>query len=113
MKNKELKGYVYLIGDWGKENLYKIGVTKGTIERRIKMLQTGNSSELYIVNYYQTDHPFFTEKQLHLRFGSKKVLNEWFELDIEDVNNFVEYCKKIDELVEASKNNYFFPKNIR
>lgn len=112
-KSVETKGYVYLLGDWEKEHYYKIGVTKGTIERRIKSLQTGNGGEIYIVDYYQTDHPFFTEKHLHMRFGNKNVMNEWFELDLEDVKNFKEYCKKVDDLVNASKDNPFFPKNIR
>ena len=50
-KAMEKKGYVYLLGDFDKEGAYKIGVTRGTIERRIKKLQTGNSGEIYIVDY--------------------------------------------------------------
>ena len=58
-KSDEKKGYVYLLGDFEKEGSYKIGVTRGTIEHRIKKLQTGNSGEIYIVDYFQTEHPFF------------------------------------------------------
>ena len=46
-------GFVYLLGDWGKEKTYKIGVTRGKIEKRIKSLQTGNSGEIYIVDYFE------------------------------------------------------------
>jgi len=99
----KIKGYVYLLGDWGRENVYKIGVTKGTIENRIKKLQTGNSGEIYIINYYHTEHPFFVEKWLHKLFSSKKVMNEWFELSVDDISNFKEYCKKYDEIYENTK----------
>ena len=45
-------GFIYLLGDWNKEGVYKIGVTTGKIENRIKKLQTGNSGEIYIVDYF-------------------------------------------------------------
>lgn len=106
-------GYVYLLGDWEKEHMYKIGVTTGSIERRIKKLQTGNSSEIYLVKYYETEHPFFTEARLHQRFHKEKVLNEWFELSDDDVKNFKKYCDDIEEIVKAMKNNPFFPKNLK
>ena len=40
-------GYIYLIEDKN-NNTYKIGVTKGDPKKRLKNLQTGNSSELEI-----------------------------------------------------------------
>lgn len=76
MENSKKKGYVYLLGDWEKDGVYKIGVTRGTIERRIKKLQTGNSGEIYIVDYFQTEHPFFIERWMHIKYNSKKVMNE-------------------------------------
>ena len=39
----------------GQDNTFKIGVTRGSIEKRIKKLQTGNSEEIFLVNYYETD----------------------------------------------------------
>ena len=42
-------GCVYLLGDWDKENRYKIGVTRGDVDKRIKKLQTGNSGEIYLI----------------------------------------------------------------
>ena len=42
-------GYVYLIGEKDKPNIYKIGSTRAkNIITRLNQLQTGNSSELYI-----------------------------------------------------------------
>ena len=103
-------GYVYLVGDWGKEGTYKIGVTRGKIENRIKKLQTGNSGDIYIVDYYRTEYPFFMEKNLHLRFHGSKVRDEWFKLTADDVKRFKEYCIKAEKLIESLKENPFFNK---
>lgn len=109
----EKKGYVYLLADSEKDNIYKIGVTKGTIERRIKKLQTGNSGEIYICSYFQTEHPFFIEKHLHKKYFGNRVMNEWFELSPEQALNFIEDCKNIDMLTEIMKDNTFFPKKLK
>ena len=109
-ENSDKKGYVYLLGDFGKEFMFKIGVTRGTIERRIKKLQTGNSSELYIVDYFQTEHPFFIEKWMHIAYGNKKILNEWFMLDLNDLKMFKNKCQRFEDLYNHShknKNNNF------
>lgn len=102
MENSKKKGYVYLLGDWEKVGVYKIGVTRGTIERRIKKLQTGNSGEIYIVDYFQTEHPFFIERWMHIKYNSKKVMNEWFELGFDDMKDFKKNCQKFEELYNVS-----------
>ena len=45
-------GYIYLIEDRN-NNTYKIGVTKSDPEKRLKKLQTGNSSKLEIKFLYK------------------------------------------------------------
>lgn len=109
MENSEKKGYVYLLGDLGKDKMYKIGVTRGTIERRIKKLQTGNSSEIYLVDYFQTEHPFFIEKWMHIQYGSKNVLNEWFEMGLDDMLSFKKNYQKFEDLYNISHSG---PKNL-
>lgn len=104
------RGYVYLICD-ANSNMYKIGMTKGTIEKRIKTLQTGNANELHIVKYYHTDFPFKMESMLHLRFKWKQVLNEWFDLTDDDVFDFEQTCKDVENAIIALKDNPFFAKN--
>ena len=106
----EKKGYVYLLADNLKDNTYKIGVTRGSIERRIKKLQTGNAGELYICRYFHTKCPFFIEKHLHLHFFSKKIKNEWFLLTTEDVLDFTNKCEEIEKIYDAMQDNYFFNK---
>ena len=51
-------GYVYLICDSGHDNMFKIGVTKQPIEKRLKQLQTGNGSEIFLSAYHETEYPF-------------------------------------------------------
>lgn len=103
-------GLVYLMGDTEKENIYKIGVTRGDINKRIKKLQTGNCGEIFLVSFFKTDQPFLMEKMLHTRYFSKKVLNEWFELSSEEVLNFKKTCSDIQENIDALQDNYFFQK---
>lgn len=103
-------GSVYLLGDSEKEGFFKIGVTRGDIEKRIKKLQTGNGGKIYLVSYYETEHPFLMEKMLHTKFFVDNVLNEWFSLTTEDVVNFKKYCDEIQKNIDALKDNYFFQK---
>ena len=103
-------GSVYLLGDSEKEGIFKIGVTRGDIQKRIKKLQTGNAGEIYLVSYYETEYPFLMEKMLHTKFFSDKVLNEWFSLTTEEIVRFKESCEEIQKTIDALKDNYFFQK---
>lgn len=106
-------GYVYLICDSGQDNTFKIGVTRGSIEKRIKKLQTGNGEEIFLVNYYETEYPFLIEKMMHQKHFSDKKLNEWFTLDSEGVSNFKKDCEDFEKTIEALKDNPFFKKNLK
>jgi len=105
-------GYVYLICDPTTEH-YKIGVTKGSIEKRILELQTGNSTELHITNYYKTKYPFRMEKMLHSRFNQYRVHGEWFDLPDSDIINFKEVCDQTTSTIEALLDNPFFANGLR
>lgn len=104
---------VYLICDSGQDNTFKIGVTRGSIEKRIKKLQTGNGEEIFLVNYYETEYPFLIEKMMHQKHYSDKKLNEWFTLDAESVSNFKKDCEDFEKTIEALKDNPFFKKNLK
>jgi hypothetical protein len=105
--------FVYLLGDSGQDNTYKIGVTRGKIEKRIKQLQTGNGNEIFLVNSYETKYPFFLERLLHMQFFPQQKMNEWFELKDEDVFNFKEYCTLIEENAKALEDNPFAQKILK
>lgn len=102
---KLMKGYVYLLTD-GK--FFKIGVTRGSIEKRIKKLQTGNPDNITIVNYHLTEYPFKLESFLHTKHAQQKINNEWFDLSSNDVTSFKQECERIDQMFDQLKDNPFF-----
>lgn len=106
------KGIVYLICD-SVNDLYKIGVTKNVKDKRLKQLQTGNGNELHLINYHQTFFPYRIETMLHNHFSSKNRLNEWYELNMQDISNFKSLCIRFEEVIEVLKDNPFFNKNLR
>ena len=105
-------GYVYLICDPVTDH-FKIGVTRNKECHRIKELQTGNAGELFIHSLYETKWPFRLETILHKRFQSKRILNEWFELTVEDVNSFMNICKSLETNILELKDNPFFSKDLK
>lgn len=107
-----MKGFVYLICD-SANNLYKIGVTKGSIEKRLKELQTGNATELHIAAYHETDYPYRIEKMLHSKYTSNNVHGEWFELTAEETVSFNDVCKEKEAIIESLKDNPYFSKDLK
>jgi len=103
------KGFVYLICD-PSTDLFKIGLTRGKLENRLKKLQTGNGTELHLVAFHETEHPYKIEKMLHNHFYPKKELNEWFALDNEDVHLFNEICEEKERVILSLKDNPFYNK---
>ena len=106
-------GYVYVLGDFTRENIYKIGVTRGNVEKRIKKLQTGNSGEIFLCMKHWTKYPFFIERKLHDKFPENRIMNEWFMLEKEGINQIKDIIRKEEELIEIMKDNPFFVKQLR
>lgn len=109
---KKKKGFVYLICD-NKNEVFKIGVTKKPIDKRIKELQTGNSTELFISKYHESVYPYTIETMLHNHFKIDNILNEWFELSIDNVTNFNDICNEMEMRIESLKENPFFKKILK
>lgn len=110
MQNK--KGYVYLICDPANDT-YKIGVTRDLKSNRLIKLQTGNSTELFIIDIYETEYPFRMETMLHNKYQNKKELNEWFNLECYDVTHFKQTCSEIETTIKCLLDNPFFNKNLK
>ena len=104
-------GYVYLICD-PKNDYFKIGVTTGSIEKRIKKLQTGNGTELHIVSWFECPYPFKLEKLLHLKFCTEREHGEWFSLSVSEVVNFRSICEEVQKTVDVLMENPFFNKSL-
>jgi hypothetical protein len=108
-----VSGYVYLIVEYDKieedKNPVKIGVTTGTIENRIKKLQTGNASELYVLRYFKSEKPFMLEKMLHLHYHNRRTNGEWFNLTDQEVLSFNSICQEKENIIKLLyENNYYF-----
>jgi hypothetical protein len=103
-------GYIYLIEDRN-NNTYKIGVTKSDPEKRLKKLQTGNSSKLEIKFLYKCEYPFRLESMLHRYYKSCNELNEWFSL--ENPNEFPNKCLEFNNVINTLKDNPFFAKGLK
>jgi predicted GIY-YIG superfamily endonuclease len=87
--------YVYLISDINSYT-YKIGISNNP-EKRIKTLQTGNDKTLKIIHKVLCENYNDVETALHNQYNFLRVNGEWFELGEEDVRNFPQSCKKMDE----------------
>lgn len=75
---------------------YKIGVSKHP-QRRIKEHQTGNASELKLIDVYPSDLAYQIEKVLHRKYSYAKKEGEWFDLGVFNEVNFKTECQKIEE----------------
>jgi hypothetical protein len=98
---------VYLIKNLS-ENHYKIGYTRRKVEDRLNEFKTGNSSDLAVITFFESEWGSKIEAALHKRFSTKKVDREWFNLTREDVENFFSDCQKIHDSLNHlnSKNTW-------
>lgn len=102
--------HIYLVcSEINGQKLHKIGYTRRTIEQRIKEFKTGNASDIYLVDSFQSEWGTKIESQLHRIYKSKKIGGEWFDLSEDDIIDFSNHCRKIhDNLTLISKENTYF-----
>jgi hypothetical protein len=86
--------FIYLLTNG---NHYKIGFTKN-INNRIKQLQTGSSTKIELISSYKSDKFYsIIENALHRTYNIYQTSdNEWFDLPINEILNFKENCRKIE-----------------
>ena len=102
-------GFVYLIGEIDNDGKYKIGSTRAKdIHKRLKQLQTGNSSKLFIKDYFETDYPFKLEKMLHNQFKTLNLIGEWFDMPKAIVDDFKGICEHKMTLINSLEKNPFY-----
>ena len=92
------EGNVYLIGTknaYGDE-FVKVGVTKGSVEKRIVTLQTGNHLSMDKSYYVTCEKPYYIEKRMHMLLGDERVFREWFDVSFEKA------VEMLDNLVAIS-----------
>jgi predicted GIY-YIG superfamily endonuclease len=97
---------IYLIQQEN-SSLYKIGITGKSAKDRLKELQIGNGNSLSILYEFETIHNFKLEKALHAHYRLKNVMPEWFELSSSEVKEFLNVCKRYEEIYNTLVDNPF------
>ena len=99
-------GYVYLIVEWGSEpERYKIGISKNDPKLRLKTHQTSNPHELVLLRKHQSEYYNRIESTMK-RDYFKYLLEggtEWFQLPPEIASNFINECKRIEDVFISLK----------
>jgi len=106
---------VYLIScGQGDDKKYKIGYTKKEVSHRLKQLKTGNSEELTIEKVYNSKWGTKLESILHRQYKSQNLSGEWFKLNDNQVNNFINDCNRLEIFLKDIMVNSTFknPKTI-
>lgn len=99
-------GYVYLIVEWGSEpERYKIGISKNDPKLRLKTHQTSNPHELVLLRKHKSE--YYTKIETVMKRDYFKYLleggTEWFQLPPEIASNFINECKRIEDVFISLK----------
>lgn len=78
-----MRGKLYVIESSG---LYKIGITKQPMGKRLKDLQTGNPTSLNLILVKHCSNYVKIEKYFHRLFKHKHIRGEWFKLSSYDLS---------------------------
>ena len=85
---------VYLIcSTINNENVYKIGHTKRDVLKRIKELKTGNAGDITLIESFNSKWGTKIESTLHRKYKNNRVRGEWFELNNEEIDSFIDECQ--------------------
>ena len=87
MINIDISGWVYFIK--ADNGLCKIGMSKHPKER-IRKLGIVLPYTLHAILLLKTTNPRQLEREIHELFEEKRVRGEWFKLDKQDIEYFVE-----------------------
>ena len=112
-------GYVYVVSnDDMKEGQYKIGITRRTIEERMKELGSGASHSfgMNLHGYVYCEDCFAVENMLHKHFADQRVnqvnpRKEWFKTTLQDIQQAFKELFDIDIiLTDIADENYLYSK---
>ena len=110
-------GYVYVVSNNDmREGQYKIGITRRTVEERMKELGSGasHSFPMNVHGYAYCSDCFQVESALHHYFDKQRVnqLNprkEWFKTTLEEIKRaFKEVCGIDIDLVDCADESYLY-----
>lgn len=78
---------IYVIGN--EDGYVKIGITSGSIQSRLRSIQTGSSTKLHVIRTWEPtgkNADRIGEETLHKQFGHYRVSGEWFDLPPEGID---------------------------
>lgn len=110
-------GYVYVVSNNDmKEGQYKIGITRRTVEERMKELGSGasHSFPMNVHGYVYCDDCFQVESAMHRHFANRRVnqvnaKKEWFYASLEEIaQGFKDVCNIDIKLVDAVDESYLY-----
>lgn len=120
-------GYVYIIKNGSKGNMYKIGCASD-LDKRLNSYKTSFENGVFLCGFIETNEYYFLEKEIHNSFKEKRKTGEWFKLSFEDLlsikdnydfvtkNNFLDNKIKSINLPEVHQepdsNMYNFVKEL-
>ena len=100
-------GYVYVLQS-GSANLFKIGRTTGSVEKRIKQLNTGNPHSLVMFDVIETEEASHCETYLHQKLRTSKHFGnggtEFFEIDPDDLRAILNDARGFLDQYISTKN---------
>lgn len=96
VKSKKYSGWVYVIGIVG-DNLYKIGMTTRTPDKRLAEFVPKMPYEAEIVVTCKTKDVLGLEGKLHQMYSDLCVNGEWFRLSNDELDDLVTYLRNLKE----------------
>lgn len=105
---------IYLISsELNNDTLYKIGITRRDVTKRLKQLKTGNPATLSVVKTFESKWASKIESNLHSSYQTKNINGEWFKLEPNDVEGFEKRCQIIHNNFEllSKTNTWVIDKN--
>lgn len=115
-------GYVYVVSNSDmKEGQYKIGITRRTVEERMKELGSGasHSFAMNVHGYVYSDDCFELESALHKYFNKQRVnqcnpRKEWFKTTLAEIGKaFWEVGRVKIDLTDAIDEEYTYSKHMK
>lgn len=90
-------GYVYFLKHKNMSPV-KIGMTNGSIEKRIAQIQTGSPYGVELIGFIETNKPKTLESKLHTLLDEARLNGEWFDIDLIRAKVLLEeHTYKLDE----------------
>lgn len=107
-EKKVKKSGVYFVKeekrDEKEHNRIKVGKSKN-IDARIGTLQVGNSDELKLVDYFETNNLSQVENAVHKYMEDNNIRGEWFELNDDELNNCFTFVKEYISKSNSTEND--------